>query len=818
MLVTEKKPESSTRKLQRNIHKVAVLGSGVMGSRIACHFANIGVEVLLLDIAPRELDAKESAKGLTLEHPMVRNRIVNGSLKAAIKGRPSPLYAKADAKLITTGNFDDDLHKIAECDWVLEAIVERLDIKQSMFEKVEQFRKPGTIISSNTSGIPIQMISEGRSEDFRKNFVGTHFFNPPRYLRLLEIIPGPDTDPELVDFMMGYGDLFLGKQTVLAKDTPAFIANRVGIYSMAKIFQLIGEMGLTIEEVDKLTGPATGKPKTGTFRLSDLVGLDTTGHVLKGIKDNCPDDEENALFQAPDYVKQMLERKWLGDKTRQGFYKKSKDESGKRVILSLDLNTLAYREKAKVNIPSLGAVRNMDFLADRMKHFFFEAEDKGGEFVRRAHLGGFAYVSNRIPEIADDLYQIDDAIKAGFNWDKGSFELWDMVGVRASLPMFEQEGLTVASWVHEMLAGGNETFYKVENGVRKYYNISSKSYQAIPGTESLIILDNLRENKTLWSNDGVSLIDLGDGVLNIEFHSKMNTLGESVVRGINECLDYAEKHNYVGMVIANEGKNFSVGANLALMSMLAMEEEWDELDLAVKTFQDTSMRFRLSPFPVVVAPHAMALGGGCEFSMHSDQIVADAETYIGLVEVGVGLIPGGGGTKEFALRAADKYDKDNIPGNLVLQDYLMSIATAKVATSAEEARGMGILRESDKVVVNTSRRIKEAKEAVLAMAEEGYTAPGMRKDIRVLGRNMLSTLMAGVAAMQYGHYASSHDALIANKVAYVLCGGDLSGDDNRVSEQYLLDIEREAFLSLLGTERTQERIAHMLKTGKPLRN
>ena len=818
MLITEKKPESTTRKLNRTIHKVAVLGSGVMGSRIACHFANIGVEVLLLDMVPRELDAKESAKGLSLEHPMVRNRIVNASLKAAIKGSPSPLYSKADAKLIQTGNFDDDLPKIAECDWVLEAIVERLDIKQSMFEKVEQFRKPGSIVSSNTSGIPIQMIAQGRSEDFQKNFIGTHFFNPPRYLRLLEVIPGPDTDPELVEFMMTYGDLFLGKQTVLAKDTPAFIANRVGIYSMAKIFQLVGEMGLTIEEVDKLTGPATGKPKTGTFRLSDLVGLDTTGHVLKGIKDNCPNDEENALFEAPEYVVKMLENKWLGDKTRQGFYKKTKDESGKRLILSLDLNTLEYREKAKVAIPSLGAVRNIDSLADRMKHFFFEADDKGGEFVRRAHLGGFAYVSNRIPEIADDLYQIDDAIKAGFNWDKGSFELWDMVGVKETLAMFEKEGLKVADWVHEMVSAGHETFYKVENGMRKFYHIGSKSYQAIPGTESLIMLDNLRGNNTLWSNDGVSLIDLGDGVLNIEFHSKMNSLGESVVRGINESLDYAEKHNYVGVVVANEGTNFSVGANLALISMMAMEEEWEELEFAVKSFQDTAMRFRYSPFPVVVAPHAMALGGGCEFSMHSNQIVASAETYIGLVEVGVGLIPGGGGTKEFAMRAADIYDKGNIPGNLVLEKYLMNIATAKVATSAEEAREMNILRESDKVVVNTARRIKEAKEAVLAMAEEGFTPPPPRNDIRVLGRNMLSTLTAGVSAMQYGHYASSHDALIAKKVAYVLCGGDLSGDDNRVSEQYLLDIEREAFLSLLGTEKTQERIAHMLKTGKPLRN
>ena len=817
MLVAEQTSQESRRQHFRSIKKVAVLGSGVMGSRIACHFANIGVEVLLLDIIPRELDPKEKAKGLTMDHPAVRNRLVNQALQSAIKGRPAPLYVKDSANLIKTGNFDDDFEKISDCDWILEAVVERLDIKHSVFDKVDKYRKEGSIITSNTSGIPIHMIAEGKSEDFRKNFLGTHFFNPPRYLRLLEIIPGPDTDPGLIDFMMHYGDLFLGKKTVLCKDTPAFIANRVGIYAMAKIFQLVGEMGLTIEEVDKLTGPATGKPKTGTFRLSDLVGLDTTVHVLNGIKQNCPDDEERALFEAPDYVMKMVEKKWLGDKTKQGFYKKTKDADGKRLILSLDLNTLEYREKARVDIPSLKKVKNTSDLGKRLR-ILFEADDKGGEFVRRSSLAVWAYVSNRIPEIADDLYQIDDAIRAGFGWDKGAFESWDLVGVAETMDKFAGEGLKPAAWVQEMLDAGHDSFYKVENGVKKYYDIANKSYRTIPGTESLILLDTLREDKVVWSNSDASVIDLGDGVLNVEFHSKMNSIGEGNILAIHHAIDYAEEHNYNGVVIANEGANFSVGANIMLMLMMASQKQWDKLDEGVRAFQDTSMRMRTSAIPVVLAPHAMTLGGGCEFTMHSDVAVAQAETYIGLVEVGVGLIPGGAGTKEMALRAADAYSKPGaIPVN-VIQDHLMTIAMAKVATSAEEARGLHILRDTDRIVINQERRIKEAKDTVLALAEEGYTPPVARKDIPVVGRNALSTLYAGIAGLQYGHYASDHDALIARKIAFVMCGGDLSGEKNLVSEQYLLDLEREAFLSLAGEKKTQERMQYMLQNNKPLRN
>jgi len=811
----QKAQASSTR--NRSIKKIAVLGSGVMGSRIACHFANIGVEVLLLDIVPRELTEKEKAKGLSLEHPAVRNRLVNDSLKAAIKGKPAPLYHQDFAHRIHTGNFEDDFEKIKDCDWILEAVVERLDIKKKVFEQVEAHRKPGSIVTSNTSGIPIQMMIEGRSEDFQKNFCGTHFFNPPRYLRLLEIIPSPKTDQRLIDFLMHYGDLFLGKKTVLCKDTPAFIANRVGIFAMANIFRLIKELDLNIEEVDKLTGPATGKPKTGTFRLSDLVGLDTTVHVLNGIRENCPEDERRDLFQVPEYVQKMVDNKWLGDKTGQGFYKKTKDEEGNRLILSLDLESLEYRENAKVNIPSLKLVKNTTNLAKKY-NTLFKADDKGGEFTRKSSLALWAYVSNRIPEIADDLYQIDDAICAGFGWEKGAFQTWDMIGVKHTLEMFEQEGLKLAPWVHEMVEAGHETFYKVEAGQPYFYHIASKSYKPIPGTESLIILENIPKEKKVWSHAEASVLDIGDGVLNVQFHSKMNSIGEGNLKAIHSAIEYAETHGYHGVVIANEGENFSVGANIMLMLMMATQGEWDELNLAVKSFQDTSMLIRYSNVPVVVAPHAMTLGGGCEFTMHSDLAVAAAETYIGLVEVGIGVIPGGAGTKEMALRAADIYKNDAVLGTKVVEKALMSIATAKVATSAEEARGLDILRPDDKVVINRDRRIKEAKEAVLTMAEDGYVAGNPRTDIPVLGRNALASLYAGIAGMQYGHYTSQHDALIARKIAYVLCGGDISGSMTHVSEQYLLDLEREAFLQLAGEKKTMERMQHMLQTGKPLRN
>ncbi|MEL6698354.1 MAG: 3-hydroxyacyl-CoA dehydrogenase/enoyl-CoA hydratase family protein [Bacteroidota bacterium] len=817
MQVAEKTNPTKSQTWPHKIQKVAVLGSGVMGSRIACHFANVGVEVLLLDIVPRELNDKEKAKGLSMEHPAVRNRLVNDSLKAALKDKRPPLYDKSFASRISTGNFTDDFAKIKDADWIIEVVVERLDIKQKVFAQVEEHRKPGSIITSNTSGIPIHMMSEGRSEDFRKHFLGTHFFNPPRFLRLLEIIPGPDTDPGLIDFMMHYGDLFLGKKTVLCKDTPAFIANRIGVYSIAKIFRVMEEMDLTIEEVDKLTGPATGKPKTGTFRLSDMIGLDTTVHVINGIRQNAPDDEQHSLFTIPAYIQHMVDNQMLGDKTGKGFFFKTKNAEGKREILSLDLKSMEYRPKQKVRIESLGLIKNTSNLGKKMKTLF-NADDKGGEFTRKMSTALWAYCANRIPEIADNLYQIDDAMMAGFGWDVGPFAMWDMVGVKEAIEKFEGEGLTVASWITEMLAAGFDSFYKVENGIRKYYDIASKSYKTVPGTESLILLDTIREEKKVYGNADASVIDLGDGILNVEFHSKMNSIGEGNIRAIHWAIDHAEKHGLNGVVIANEGQNFSAGANIMLILMMASQGEWDELNIAVKQFQNTSMKIRYSQIPVVVAPHSLTLGGGCEFTMHSDIAVPAAETYIGLVEAGIGVIPGGAGTKEMALRAADEYAHDYTIGVKVVEKALMNIAMGKVASSAEEARTMGIIRKGDRIAVNIQHRIKEAKAAALELAEAGYTPKSPRTDIPVLGKNALATLYAGIAGLHYGHYASAHDVKVAQKTAFVLCGGDITGEGTLVSEQYLLDLEREAFLSLCGERKTLERMQHMLQTGKPLRN
>ncbi|HTM99762.1 MAG TPA: 3-hydroxyacyl-CoA dehydrogenase NAD-binding domain-containing protein, partial [Pedobacter sp.] len=576
----------------KKVNKVAVLGSGIMGSRIACHFANIGVEVLLLDIAPKELNAEEQAKGLALTHPAVKNRLVNTALQTTLKTNPSPIYSKSYLSRITTGNFEDDMSKIANYDWIIEVVVENLTIKQKVFEQVEQFRKPGTLVTSNTSGIPIHMMAEGRSDDFKAHFCGTHFFNPPRYLRLLEIIPTPHTKPELVDFLMHYGDKFLGKTTVLCKDTPAFIANRVGVYSIMSLLHLVEKMELTVEEVDKFTGPALGRPKSATFRTTDVVGLDTMIKVSKGLYDNCPNDKAHDLFKLPAYVQKMEANNWLGDKTKQGFYKKTKSADGKTEILALDLKTLEYRPQEKVKSATLEITKTIDNVKDRMK-VFAAGKDKAGELFRASFFGLFEYVSDRIPEIADELYRIDDAMRAGFGWDLGPFEVWDAVGITDAIEGMKKYGHAPAPWVSEMLAAGNTTFYKVEDGVKKYYDIPSKSYKVIPGTDDFIILDNLRANKVLWKNSGASIIDLGDGILNVEFHSKMNTIGGDTLAAINKAIDMAEK-DYRGVVIGNDGANFSAGANVGMIFMMAVEQEWEELNIAVRLFQNTSMRIRYS--------------------------------------------------------------------------------------------------------------------------------------------------------------------------------------------------------------------------------
>ncbi|MDF2454052.1 MAG: fadB [Cytophagaceae bacterium] len=799
--------------MKRRIAKVVVLGSGVMGSRIACHFANIGVQVLLLDIVPKEPNDQEKAKGLTLESKSVRNRIVNDALLAAVKSNPSPLYDPAFAQRIETGNFDDDMSRIAEYDWVLEAVVENLDIKKKVFEQVEKYRKAGTLITSNTSGIPMHDMSEGRSEDFRKHFCGTHFFNPPRYLQLLEIIPNSATDPEVIDFLMHYGDRFLGKTTVLCKDTPAFIANRVGIYSMMEGLSVMTQLGLTVEEIDKLTGPVIGRPKSATFRTIDVVGLDTLTKVARNLS-NLPNDEKKDLFIVPEILNKMEANKWLGDKTGQGFYKKTKDASGKTEILALDLQTLEYKPQGRPKFATLEATKTIDGLKDRFK-VLLSGSDKAADFYRKTFLGLFEYVSKRIPEISDEVYRIDDAMKTGFGWELGPFETWDAIGLERSLKLFEKEGKKPAAWVEEMIAAGHKSFYKVENGLSSYYDVASKSYKVIPGTESFIILDNYRERKPVFKNSGVTLHDIGDGVLCLEFHTKMNTLGGEVIEGINRAITIAEK-DYRGLVIGNQGPNFSAGANLALVLMYAVEQEYDEIDFMIRSFQNTMMRARYSSIPVVVAPHHLTLGGGCEITLHADHVQALSETYIGLVEFGVGLIPAGGGTKELTLRVSDSFEDGDIQLNNLKNAY-MNIAMAKVATSAHEALAMNILRRGDGISIGPRMQLTDAKNAAIALADAGYTQPKQRKDIKVLGRQALGMFHAGAHTMVSGKYISEHDRKISEKLAYIMCGGDLSSP-TLVSEQYLLDLEREAFLSLTGEKKTLERIQSILTSGKPLRN
>ncbi|MBF01352.1 3-hydroxyacyl-CoA dehydrogenase/enoyl-CoA hydratase family protein [Flavobacterium coralii] len=796
--------------MKRIIKKVAVLGSGIMGSGIACHFANIGVEVLLLDIAPKELTEAEQKKGLSLQDKAVKNRLVNEHLANALKSKPSPIYHQKFASRIKTGNMDDDMPKIAEADWIIEVVVERLDIKQKVFEQVEKHRKPGTLITSNTSGIPIHFMSEGRSEDFKKHFCGTHFFNPPRYLKLFEIIPGPETSQEVLDFLNNYGEKFLGKTSVVAKDTPAFIGNRIGIYGIMSLFHQVKEMGLTIEEVDKLTGPVIGRPKSATFRTVDVVGLDTLVHVANGLYENVPDDEQHDLFKLPEFISKMMENKWLGSKTGQGFYKKVDKD-----ILALDLDTLEYRPQKKASFATLEQTKTIDRPIDRFK-VLVKGTDKAGEFYRKNFAGMFAYVSHRIPEITDDLYKIDDAMKAGFGWENGPFEIWDAVGVEKGIEIIKAEGLEPAQWVNDMLASGNSSFYTVKDGNTYYYDLQSKSQQKVPGQDAFIILNNIRESKKVWSNSDAIIQDLGDGILNLEFRSKMNTIGGGVLQGINKAIDLAEKE-YDGIVIGNQAANFSVGANIGMIFMMAVEQEYDELNMAIKMFQDTMMRVRYSAIPVVVAPHGMTLGGGCEMSMHADKVVAAAETYIGLVEFGVGVIPGGGGSKEMALRAADNFHKNDVELN-VLQEYFLTVAMAKVSTSAYEAFDTGILQKGkDIIVVNKDRQLAEAKKHAKLLAEAGYTQPIKRNDVKVLGKQALGMFLVGTDSMEAGNYISEHDKKIANKLAYVMAGGDLS-ESTFVSEQYLLDLEREAFLSLCGERKTLERIQHMLTKGKPLRN
>ncbi len=801
--------------MKKQIKKIAVLGSGIMGSRIACHFANIGVEVLLLDIVPRELTEREQSRGQSLQDEAVRNRIVKDSLKTALKSNPSPIYDKSFATRISTGNFDDDFEKIKDVDWIIEVVVERLDIKQQVFTQVDKHRRPGSIVSTNTSGIPINMMLEGRSNDFKKNFCGTHFFNPPRYLELLEIIPSKFTDPELVKFLMHYGDLYLGKTTVLCKDTPAFIANRVGIFGMMDLFNSVLDLELRVEDVDKLTGPLIGRPKSATFRTGDVVGLDTLIHVANGLSQALKEDERKEVFALPAFLSKMQENNWLGSKTGQGFYKKVKDENGNSQILSLNLTSLKYETQNKTKFPVLDETKNIEDVLERFP-VLLAANDKAGEFYRRSFSGLFAYVSNRIPEISDELFRIDQAMRAGFGWQHGPFQIWDAIGVKAGLKIIADYDHSAAAWVQEMLDAGQDSFYEIKEGELYYWSIPDKKMRVVPGLEDRINLDYIRKEKTVWNNDECAIQDIGDGILNIEFRSKMNSLGGGVLAGINSGIELAEK-DFQGVVISNQGQNFTVGANLAMIFMFAVEQEWDELNFAIQHFQNTMMKVRYSSIPVVVAPHQMTLGGGCEMTLHADAVQASAETYMGLVEFGVGVIPGGGGTKELTRRASQRYLKDDVELNSY-REALITIAQAKVSTSGQEAINLGFMREGrDGISLNRHRLLADAKEKAVALAEIGYRMPVKERDIKVLGKQALGAFMVGAHQMLEGGYITEYEKTMVEKLGYVMAGGDLS-EPSMVSEHYLLDLEREAFLSLCGQKKTLERIQHMLKTGKVLRN
>lgn len=798
----------------RRIKKVAVLGAGVMGSAIAAHFANVGLEVLLLDIVPRELTDKEKAQGLSLKDKQVRNRIVNDALTKTLKSKPSPIYKPSFAKRITTGNFDDDMSKIKDYDWVIEVVVERFDIKKIVFDKVEKFRKKGSLVSSNTSGISIEKMAEGRSEDFQKHFCGTHFFNPPRYLALFEITPSTKTDPEVVEFLSDYAAKFLGKTPVIAKDTPAFIANRIGTFSIMELFNNVKEYDLTISEIDKLTGPIIGRQKSATFRTADVVGLDTLVHVADYIREST-NDEKNDAFKIPDYLKKMLDNGWLGSKTKQGFFKKEVKD-GKKIFPTLDFDTMEYTVDPKPKFSVFEKTKGIDDVRKRMPILMAD-KGKAGEFYRKSFYSLFDYSSKRIPEISDEIYKIDDALRAGFGWKIGPFETWDAVGLEDSIKAMEEYGFKPAQWVYDMLAAGFKSFYSIDKGIKVFYDISSKSYKPVPGQEGRLSLDLLRETNVIWENKGVSIFDLGDGVLNVEFHTKMNTIGADVLTGLNKAIDLAEAE-YKALVISNEGDHFSAGANVGMIYMLAVEQEWDELNAAVRWFQNTTMRLRYSSIPVIAAPHGMALGGGCEVCMHSDKVIAHAETYMGLVEFGVGLIPGGGGTKEFALRLGDELKPGDIRTN-AFQNRFLTIGQAKVSTSAYEAFDLGYLRPGvDEVIVSRAHQLAYAKQVALQMVEKGYSQPAPRNDIKVVGKEALGLVYVGANEFTEAHYMSEHDKLIAQKLGTVIAGGEISQALTEVSEQYLLDLERQKFLELCMTRKSLERMQSLITKGKILRN
>ena len=796
-----------------NINKVAVIGSGIMGSRIACHLANVNINVILLDISPKELNAQEKKLNKKITDKDVKNRIVNNSLQKAIKSKPSPIFKKDVLDKIKTGNIDEDLHLVSNVDWIIEAVVENLEIKKKIYDAVENYRKETTLISTNTSGIPISQISEGRSENFKKNFLGTHFFNPPRYLKLLEIIPGEQTRKDIIDYFMKFGSLILGKDTVLCKDTPAFIANRLGIYSLMSTIHSVEKYKLSISEVDFLTGPLIGRPKSATFRTMDVVGLDTAVNVSNNLLKDLKNDESVSMFKLPGSVKKLYNNKQWGDKTGMGFYKKEVDEKGRKTFYQINTKTDKYETYENNQDKELLDIKKEESLDKRIVDLV-SLKTKHGDFYRSMFYDSFRYCSLRIPEVSDDIYKIDKAICSGFGWKKGPFETWDVIGVEKVFNEMLKLKLKPAPWVEEMLSLGIKSFYKFSDNKKHFYNIQEKQYKPVPGSEDLIFLDAFKENDVVWSNKGVTLYDIKDGVLNLEFHTKMNTMGKDVLEGINHAIDICEKQ-YIGLVIANEADYFSAGADLGTVFMLAGNRDFDSIEKSIDAFQKTVMRVRYSSVPIVVATSGLALGGACELSMHADAVQAHNETYMGLVELGAGLIPAGGGTKETTLRVSSEYSKGDPEFNKLMESF-MTIASAKVSTSALEAQEMGFFKKT----INTANRanlIKDAKNKVLDIASLGYVKPTIKKKIKVHGRSALAMFNAGIETMKQGMYITDYDQKLAQKLAHIMCGGDLT-QECYVDEQYLLDLERETMVSLCGEEKTLQRMHSILFKRKPLRN
>jgi 3-hydroxyacyl-CoA dehydrogenase len=802
--------------MKQKIKKAAVLGAGVMGSTIAAHLANVGIPSFLLDIVPPELTDAEKKKGLTFQSPEVRNRFAMMGKKRVQESSPAALYWKEDAGLLTIGNFEDHLSWVSQADWIIEVVLEDLNIKKELFKKLIPFIKEGTVVSSNTSGISINKMCEGFSRDFEERFLGTHFFNPPRYMKLLEIIPAKSTSKAVMERMVDVGEKILGKGVVFAKDTPNFIANRIGAFAMTTVIKTMVEDGYRIEEVDQITGPAMGRPKSATFRTADLVGLDVMAHVTKNLLENLP-EKERTYFQAPSFLQQMVKNQWLGQKTKQGFYKRVKGE-GKEGTLVLDYEKLDYRPQEKVNLPSVEMGKNIDDVRERIKAVV-TSPDRGGQFAWKILKKTLLYSAEKIPEIADDLVNIDRGMKWGYNWELGPFEQWDAIGLKSSVKRMEKEGEKIPPLVDKLLSKGYSSFYEKKEGHLSYFDLGTSQYQEIEEKPEIILLPSLKDrNKTVLSNPGASLIDLGDGVACLEFHSKMNTIGADTIQMMRDALREGEE-KFDGLVIGNQAENFSAGANLMLMLFEIQDENWDDIEASVKAFQDTLMAIKYFGKPVVAAPFGLTLAGGCEICLACDAIRAAAETYMGLVEVGVGLIPAGGGTKEMLLRCTE-----GIPPNVVDADFFPfvrqafeTVAMAKVATSAKEAQKLGFMRSTDRITINRDFLIHDAKRTVLEMVRENYRPPQPRKNIKVVGERGLALLQMGLFYMREGGYISQYDEHVGKKLATIFSGGNLP-DGSEVTEQYLLDLEREAFVSLCGEPKTQARMEYMLKTGRPLRN